>query len=184
MSSNNSTSSDPKPALPSQEHNARKVVDHAKGWPGVSPTALRTAIDIMTAMESIHFHINAHFGTFGVSRSRLLVLKELFFSDDTGLTPAELADRVFITRPSMTVCLDGLEKASYVRRVPSATDRRTVLIQITDAGRAYIAEQFPRFYTFFSQVFSSLNRTEQKTLTTLITKLDARIKKEFTPHDD
>jgi len=166
-----------------EELRIKQVVDHAKDWPQINLTALRSAARILTAMESIHYHINAHFGTFGVSRSRLLVLKELFFSGDAGLTPAELADRVFITRPSMTTCLDGLEKAGYIRRVPSPSDRRAVLIHITPAGRKYIAGEFPRFYTFFSEVFSTLNRTEQKTLTELITKLDARIKKEFGPTD-
>jgi DNA-binding MarR family transcriptional regulator len=162
------------------DNRIENIDNYTKDWPGINRTALHTAMKALENTESIHYNISCHLGTFGVSKSRLMVLDALFFSSEQGLTPAELADRVHITRPSMTTCLDGLEKSSYIRRVPSSSDRRTLLIQITNEGRTYIESEIPRLYTFFSQIFSNLSQSEQKTLIDILNKVNDSTKNYLT----
>jgi DNA-binding MarR family transcriptional regulator len=149
-----------------------KKVDYAKSWPGINRNALLTAFKTFWKVESIHYNIGCHLESFDVSRSRLLVMDDLFFSSEQAFTSTALADRMHISRSGMTRCLDGLEKVSYIRRVPSLNNRRTLLIQITDLGRAYVESELPRHYAYFSQVFSRLDQCEQKILIDILSKLN------------
>ena len=47
-------------------------------------------------------------------------------------TPTELARLTGLTTGSTTAMLDRLEKASFIRRVPHPTDRRSVLVKLND----------------------------------------------------
>ena len=48
---------------------------------------------------------------------------------------SELAAAVGVSRPTLTSLVDGLEDAGLVKRVPVATDRRGIRLELTDAGR-------------------------------------------------
>jgi DNA-binding MarR family transcriptional regulator len=48
----------------------------------------------------------------------------------------ELADAAAVASPTATRTLDGLERDGLVVRRPSEADRRSVLVELTDEGRA------------------------------------------------
>lgn len=48
---------------------------------------------------------------------------------------SQLAAAVGVSRPTLTSLVDGLEDAGLVKRVPVATDRRGIRLELTDAGR-------------------------------------------------
>jgi DNA-binding MarR family transcriptional regulator len=50
-------------------------------------------------------------------------------------TPSELAADLGLAPASVTGRLDALERRGYVRRTPSATDRRRVDVEMTEPGR-------------------------------------------------
>jgi DNA-binding MarR family transcriptional regulator len=56
---------------------------------------------------------------------------------------SELAAAVGVSRPTLTSLVDGLEQSGLVRRVPVATDRRGIQLEVTEAGReaTYRAER-------------------------------------------
>ena len=53
---------------------------------------------------------------------------------------SDLAARLRIAPRSATEVVDTLEERGLVERCPSPTDRRAVLVQVTDAGRALVAQ--------------------------------------------
>jgi long-chain acyl-CoA synthetase len=53
---------------------------------------------------------------------------------------SNLAERLTVSRPSITALVDGLVERDYVERRNSDTDRRLVLHQITPVGLAALAE--------------------------------------------
>lgn len=57
------------------------------------------------------------------------------------LPPNQIAERLIISRASVTSLIDSLERRGYVRRLPHTTDRRMLLIELTDAGRR-VAHEF------------------------------------------
>ncbi len=57
------------------------------------------------------------------------------------LPPNQIAERLVISRASVTSLIDSLERRGYVRRLPHTTDRRMLFIELTDAGRQ-VAQEF------------------------------------------
>lgn len=51
------------------------------------------------------------------------------------MKPSELATRLSFVSGTMTTMLDRLEAARLVERVPNRTDRRSVLVRLTESGR-------------------------------------------------
>jgi DNA-binding MarR family transcriptional regulator len=74
-----------------------------------------------------------HNATGGLTPSQLSVLATVQELGSTRLS--DLAAHESIGAPVMTRVVTSLEELGYVRRVSHATDRRSWLIELTDAGR-------------------------------------------------
>ncbi len=59
-------------------------------------------------------------------------------AEQEGLSNAELADRLLVTRPSVSALLDRLERGGFIRREVSPNDRRGISIWLEDRGWAAI----------------------------------------------
>ena len=51
---------------------------------------------------------------------------------DDGISINDLAKRTSLGKSTLTDMLDRLEEAGYLRRVPSKTDRRKIMIELTE----------------------------------------------------
>jgi MarR family transcriptional regulator, organic hydroperoxide resistance regulator len=60
---------------------------------------------------------------------------------EAGVPSCQLAEWAGIAAPTATRMVDGLEKSGLIRRERSRTDRRTVLVSLTDAGRSRVARK-------------------------------------------
>lgn len=83
---------------------------------------------------------------------------------DGALTLAELAAREHVQPPSMHRITGALEELGLVTRTPHPTDRRQVLIQVTDAGARLLAEDRKRRDAWLCRRLSSLTPDEVQTL--------------------
>ena len=76
-------------------------------------------------------------GDVDLSLSQYRVLLHL---DDVGPAAASaLANRLDVTRPSVTALIDGLAARGLVERLPQPADRRRVQLVVTPAGAAALA---------------------------------------------
>jgi DNA-binding MarR family transcriptional regulator len=57
------------------------------------------------------------------------------------LRVSDLTEREALTQPGMTLLVKRLAEAGLAERVPDPTDRRAVLVRVTDAGRALLADR-------------------------------------------
>ena len=64
----------------------------------------------------------------------------LSFLGEAPSAATALADRLDVTRPSLTALVDGLVARGFVTRLPDPDDRRRVSHQISDEGRAAVAK--------------------------------------------
>jgi DNA-binding MarR family transcriptional regulator len=103
-------------------------------YPGGSSKATETAMNLVRTSDLLVKRIADLVQPFDLTPSSGLVLGILA---DLGepLPPNKIAERLIISRASVTSLLDSLERRGYVRRVPHSTDRRMLLIELTDAGR-------------------------------------------------
>jgi DNA-binding MarR family transcriptional regulator len=86
-------------------------------------------------------------------------------------SPGALARDLELSSGAMTSRLDRLEELGFIRRLPDPDDRRGVLVELTDEGRAAwdsAAEVQGRKEAFFA---SALSSDEQRELNALLRKL-------------
>jgi DNA-binding MarR family transcriptional regulator len=126
---------------------------------------LRVADELLRA-----FDIHAQ-GRFGLSRGRLGVLLWLERSDPGGLRPAELAERLRVSRAAISALLDGLEAEGLVARRADPDDRRARRVVLTRAGRARAREIAPLHTARLAGVGRALDAGERATLLALLDKL-------------
>lgn len=74
----------------------------------------------------------------GLNRTDLRCLSEVVQRGP--LSVGEVGRAVDLTRGAATTALDRVERAGYVRRVRHPSDRRGVLIEVTEKGRSATAE--------------------------------------------
>jgi DNA-binding MarR family transcriptional regulator len=114
--------------------------DFDERFPGAAAKATEAAMNLARAGDLLVKRIAELVQPFDLSPSSALMLSILADSE-TPLVPSEIADHLILTRASVTSLLDSLEGNGYVRRTPHPTDRRMLLIEITEQGRQ-IANDF------------------------------------------
>src|SRR6478735_5006368 len=87
------------------------------------------------------------------------------------LTPSEIADRVLVASATMTATLDLLERRQWIRRLPNPADRRSVLVAITDEGRAVTDRMLPVIRTVEKTTMAVLSERERAQLVTMLDKV-------------
>ena len=105
--------------------------------------------------------------TLGTSQ---IVAQALAVLDGAGepLTPSQIGERLIVSSATMTSLLDTLEQRGWVRRTPNPDDRRSLLIEITDAGRDTANGFIPGLHKLERRVMSTLSETERKELLGLL----------------
>lgn len=91
------------------------------------------------------------------------------------MTIGDLSRKMLVSGGNMTCVVDNLEKEGLVRRIQREEDRRSVLVELTEAGHRLIARIFPEHAAVIAQVGSVLAPEEQEHLARLLKKLGTGI---------
>ncbi len=110
----------------------------AHGWREVA--AMRAATSIMRAQQVVVGRVDEALKPWSLTFARYEVLVLLHFTKEGTLPLGKMGDRLMLHQASITNLVDRLESQGHVRRVPHPTDRRTTLAELTDQGRAVVAE--------------------------------------------
>jgi DNA-binding MarR family transcriptional regulator len=86
-------------------------------------------------------------------------------------TMNELARFLGLDKSSVTGLVDRAERRGLVARVPSATDRRAVLVSLTDEGRSFVSQAAAAFEADVSALLSRLPPRERETLSRIVSRL-------------
>jgi len=82
---------------------------------------------------------------------------------------------LIISRASVTSLLDSLEKRGFVKRQPHLSDRRMLLVELTNSGRQ-VANQFRPIVHQHQKVWlKALNEKEQEQLIQMLHRLQASL---------
>lgn len=119
----------------------------------------------------------------GLSPSAFNVLMALHNTDDRTLEPCQLAQRLLISRPSVTGLLDTLQGKGLVERLPHAEDRRRVLVRLTDGGLELLESHFTSHYVQMNAVFADLDADQKATLVTLLRRVKGAVPPDFVDQD-
>ncbi|MDL4818190.1 MarR family winged helix-turn-helix transcriptional regulator [Actinomadura opuntiae] len=92
--------------------------------------------------------------------------------------PSELAADLGMPPNSVTGRLDALERRGFVRRTPSRTDRRRVLVELTDEGRAAWLGAMGGVGHEEYRLLGGLTADERRTLSDLLRRVMVRAEQE------
>ncbi|MEO0434764.1 MAG: MarR family transcriptional regulator [Cyanobacteria bacterium J06656_5] len=112
---------------------------------------------IHSAIDIIDYGISERLG---IHRNDLRALNLL---EDGPLTPRVIGESIGLTSGSVTALIDRLERAGYVERRPSETDRRSIEIGITPDRYTEIASLYRQCADSLMNKFSDQKNSQLKT---------------------
>ena len=89
------------------------------------------------------------------------------------LTPSAIAERAVVTSASVTSLLDTLERRALLVRRQHPVDRRKLLIELTDQGRAVVDRFLPGAHRLETEVMGVLSVAERRQLLAALAKVQA-----------
>ncbi|AZU00242.1 MAG: MarR family winged helix-turn-helix transcriptional regulator [Brevibacterium sp.] len=111
----------------------------AHGWDGAAD-GMTTVISVMRIHQLFLARVDAALKPFALTFSRYEVLTLLSFTRAGTLPMSKISARLQVHATSTTNSVDRLEKAGLVARRSHPDDRRTTLVDLTDAGRELAAQ--------------------------------------------
>ena len=108
--------------------------DFGERYPNASASATECAMNLVFTAELIVKRIAGLLQPFDLSPGSGLVLSILADSD-LPLPPHTIAERLITSRATVTGLIDSLERRRYVQRRPHLSDRRMLLVELTETGR-------------------------------------------------
>ena len=113
------------------------------GWDEVRPDIEVGALQVTARLGRIGPHLARRqeevFGRFGLNRGEVGLLSALRTAGPPHqLSPTRLARGLMLSSAGVTSRIDRLERRGFVRRLADPNDRRGVIIELTDEGRAVV----------------------------------------------
>ena len=137
-----------------------------------APAAGRGQLDIIDGLAQLAFVIHgtlelrAAQHDLSITQARLLgVLRDR--------TPAmsELARLLGLDKSSISGLVDRAERRGLVVRIPSAEDKRAVLVGLTDQGRSLVTQAAARFGADLTAMLDPLPPSDRDVLTAIVSRL-------------
>jgi DNA-binding MarR family transcriptional regulator len=130
-------------------------------YPNASARATECAMNLVLTADLLVKRIASLLQPLHLTPASGLVLSMLADAESP-LPPNEIADRLIISRATVTGLLDSLERRAYIRRLPHPSDRRMILAEITETGRKAAREFRPIVHEHQKEWFGVLSETEQQ----------------------
>ena len=116
-----------------------------------------------------HKRLEEDLDKLGLTPPQFYVLATIGYAG--GLPFGEIGAKMMVTVSNLTGIVDRLEEKKLVSRKRDEDDRRVVHVVLTEKGVKLYKSTIPLFEKSISQIFSSLDRPEQKELSALLRKL-------------
>ena len=133
-------------------------------------------ISLRKIIRSIDLHSRFLVKQVGLTGPQLIILREISKSGEISI--GKIACAISLSQATVTGILDRLEKRGLVFRQRSETDRRQIILKITDAGETLLEKAPPIMQESFLESFNRLQDWEQamilSTLQRLVSMMDAK----------
>jgi DNA-binding MarR family transcriptional regulator len=148
--------------------------DFDERYPKASARATEGAMNLVLTADLIVKRITDLLRPFNLSPAGGLVLGILADSDSP-LAPNKIAEDLIISRATVTGLLDSLERRGYVQRTPHGSDRRMLLIELTDTGKKVARDFRPIVHRHEKMWMAPLSEKEQRQLIDLLHRIQATL---------
>jgi DNA-binding MarR family transcriptional regulator len=112
--------------------------------PGLNSDQLGAYFALMEVSSLLQYAVDEHLRADGdLSYVQFQILARLVDAPEGRLRMTDLADGVVYSRSGLTYQAGLLDKRGLITRSPSPDDERSVIVSVTDAGRALVADVLP-----------------------------------------
>lgn len=101
----------------------------------------------------------------------LFSLSKLIQPGEKGVKASDMSDSLHITRGGISQTINELESAGLIERISDPTDRRVVLIAITDAGKKQMDDAFQFLQTKIAKITSFLGEEDTRHLVRILNRM-------------
>jgi MarR family 2-MHQ and catechol resistance regulon transcriptional repressor len=131
--------------------------------------SLHLFIALSRASQWVNAHADKDIRSHGLNRTEFGVLELLYHK---GAQPIQqIGGKVLMSSGNITYVVDKLEKKKLVARRACVEDRRQVFAEITEAGKQWIEDVFPKHTLALESALGGLNAEEKKVAAQLLKKL-------------
>ena len=148
--------------------------DFEARYPDASARATACAMNLVFTADLLVKRIASLLQPFDLSPASALVLS-IVADAESPLPPNKIADRLIISRATVTGLIDSLERRGYVQRRPHHADRRMLLVELTDRGRQVATAFRPIVHQHQKVWLASLSEEEQHQLLAALQQVQATL---------
>lgn len=148
-----------------------ELTRHARLIPEINPAAVIAMLGIKQAAEDIQSSImDVLTREYRLSEGKFCALVVLHQHLD-GIAPSVLASKVGVTRATVSVMLQRMEREGLVHIRSDEQDGRGKVVLLTDKGREFMDDILPAHYLRVTELMGKLTEEEQGELGRLLKKL-------------
>ncbi|MFS0783937.1 MarR family winged helix-turn-helix transcriptional regulator [Bacillus sp. 1P06AnD] len=131
--------------------------------------SLKALIVMLRASQTIQDKVKQDMDQYGMNPTEFSVLELLYHKGDQPIQ--HIGKKILLASSSITYVVDKLEKKELVTRRACPNDRRVTFASITEKGKAFMQEAFPKHSEVIEQTFSHLSEEELVNTIELLKKI-------------
>lgn len=139
----------------------------AARFPTLDLSALEAWLSLMRVSGEVVAYLEDYLSDYNLSQRKFFILILLMRNLD-GLNISQLAEKTGVSCASITGVVERMRKAGLVTREEEASDRRVMIVQITQAGDELLEKVLPDHYSRVAQLMSGLSERERNSLQKLL----------------
>lgn len=160
--------------IPLKDTPSQRLLEQGFGGQEADPEAVADCMQLLRVAKRLLGFFYDHFTRHQISPGKYSVLCELLAAD-APMAPSSLAERIGVSRPTVTGLLDGLDAQALVARVPDPADRRRISVELTPSGRRFMRTLLPQQFAVMADVVNGFTAADRRHLRRLLGKLEAQL---------
>jgi MarR family transcriptional repressor of emrRAB len=138
--------------------------------------AVENLVHVLRASSLLCERLNDLLAPYGLSVAKYNLLAILLATEPEHRLPmSEIGARMSVTCANITKLVDALERENWVRRAHQPGDRRIVLAELTEEGKARLQRLMPPYYDGVRHLWAGMEPDDCLELTHLLLKLRASL---------
>jgi MarR family 2-MHQ and catechol resistance regulon transcriptional repressor len=135
----------------------------------MSDQSLKLLVVMLRAAQTIEDLVKKDMKRYGINPTEFAVLELLYSKGEQPIQ--KIGKKILLASSSITYVIDQLEKKGLVQRIDCPADRRSKLVSITDKGKKFMEEAFPKHKKKIEELFSHMTEEEIDTAISLFKKI-------------
>ena len=113
---------------------------------------------------------DSHFKQYGLSDGRFMVLMALWESH-APMKATDIADKLGVTRATMTGLIDSLIKDKFVEKKDCPEDRRAAYLSLSEYGQTFLKKMLPEHFSCIKKFSDFVTDEEAQVFLKILNKL-------------